>query len=79
MTLEQSLIADIKELPDSLKKEAAHYVEFLKSRYNQVVSKPTSSNKEALKNAFEKLQKHQVFDNIENPTSWKKQLRNEWE
>lgn len=33
MTLEQTIIADLKELPDNLKKEAAHYVEYLKMRY----------------------------------------------
>ncbi len=37
------------------------------------------SKKEKLLATFKKLQQTPVFDSIENPVTWQKQLRDEWE
>ena len=37
------------------------------------------SKKENLLATFKKLQQTSVFDSIENPVTWQKQLRNKWE
>ena len=37
------------------------------------------SKKEKLLATFKKLQQTSVFDSIENPVTWQKQLRDEWE
>lgn len=81
MTLEQTILSEIKELPDNLKQDVINYVASLKSRYNQKRNtfSDSESKNENLKKAFKNLQKHHVFNEIENPTTWQKQLRNEWD
>ncbi len=37
------------------------------------------SKKEKLLATFKKLQQTPIFDSIENPVTWQKQLRDEWE
>ena len=37
------------------------------------------SSKEKLRNAFKKMEGIDMFKQIENPTKWQKQLRDEWE
>ena len=39
----------------------------------------TKSNKEESLSALEKLQKKDIFKNINDPIQWQKDLRNEWE
>ncbi len=38
-----------------------------------------ASKKEKLRSIFKRMQQHDVFKSIANPTSWQKKLRNEWE
>ena len=46
-----------------------------------LIEKPTInlSKKEQLLITFKKMQQNRLFENIENPVNWQKQLRNEWE
>jgi len=39
----------------------------------------TENNKEKLLSALEKLQKKDIFKNIDDPVQWQKDLRDEWE
>jgi hypothetical protein len=42
-------------------------------------SKTALSKKEKLLATFKKMQQNRLFESIENPVKWQKQLRNEWE
>jgi hypothetical protein len=35
MTLEQTILSEISELPDNLKQDVANYVAFLKTKYSE--------------------------------------------
>jgi hypothetical protein len=69
MTLEQTILSEISELPDNLKQDVANYVAFLKTKYSEKRNTfPNSKSKnEDLKKAFKNLQKSQVFNEIDNP------------
>ena len=42
-------------------------------------NEPETSQKDKLFALFKKMQGKNMFQNIENPTEWQKQLRDEWE
>jgi GTP-binding protein EngB required for normal cell division len=47
-----------------------------------LVEQPTTiilSKKEKLLATFKKMQQNRLFENIENPVNWQKQLRDEWQ
>jgi hypothetical protein len=41
--------------------------------------KTALSKKEKLLTTFKKMQQNRLFENIDNPVKWQKQLRDEWE
>ena len=59
MTLEQTILSEISELPDNLKQDVINYVASLKSRYKQKRNtfSGSESKNENLKKAFKNLQK----------------------
>ncbi len=62
-------------LPDKYKEYDNSYVRVI------VLTKQSEqhlSQKERLKATFKKLQLANLFGNIENPTAWKNELRDEW-
>jgi hypothetical protein len=42
-------------------------------------SKTVLSKKEKLLATFKKMQQNRLFENIDNPVKWQKQVRDEWE
>lgn len=46
---------------------------------DEVPNESPESKKANLLGVFEKIQKANIFKDIENPTEWQKKLRDEWE
>ena len=54
MTLEQTLLSDINQLPDNLKQEIVHYVAYLKSKNKKNENNESKTTNDSLKKKFKK-------------------------
>jgi|GEM_PF-1121684 len=78
--MELKLNIGYQELLDLVRQLPTHLQQQLKAEIpNRPEHKPTSNPKENLVAIIKSMRANPMFEDIDNPVAWQKQIRDEWE